>query len=177
MSAEEILRDVGKIRDLYNKGIRTKDNAALEEALAISLQLRASIDNQDKEKLSKEIAQFHHLDGGLNSLIFNCMKLLGRYEDIIPYLEKTLQYLNNDQNPDLWRQLGLLYLVNESNLEKAVEAWKKAIALDSSLIEKFPGLNVVYTFDAMKSRGERITWNVVHADIETGEFSVTIGTE
>jgi tetratricopeptide (TPR) repeat protein len=176
MNAEEILRDVGTIREHYNKWMRTKDKAALEGALAISLRLREIINNH-KDELSKEIDQFHHLDGGLNAQIFNCMKLLGRYEDIIPYLEKTLQYLNNDQNPDLWRQLGLLYLVNENNLEKAVEAWKRAIALDSSLIENFSGLNVVYTYDAMKSRDERITWKILHADIETGEFSVIIGTE
>ena len=59
MDAEEIPRVVGKIRDLFNKGLDMKDASALEEALAISLRLRELIDNQGKEELSKEIAQFH----------------------------------------------------------------------------------------------------------------------
>ncbi|MFW9920906.1 MAG: hypothetical protein ACFFED_15000 [Candidatus Thorarchaeota archaeon] len=177
MEPSEILIQVGRARDLYNRGLQMKDPAAFEESLSISLSLRKLIDSSDKEELAKEINQFEHLDGGLNAHIFNCMKLLGRYEDILPYLERTLQYLNNDRNPDLWRQLGLLYLVQKKDLEKAVEAWKKAIELDSSFLERFPGLNVVYTYTALKSTGKHVSWKVIHADLETGEFSVSIGTD
>ena len=175
MNAQEILVEVGKTRDLYNKGMRMKDPAAFEEALVISLRIREAIDAA-KEELSKQIDQFHHLDGGLNAHIFNLMKLLGKHEDAIPYLEKTLQYLNNDQNPDLWRQLGLLYLVNEQDLDKAVEAWEKALALDPIIEQRYSGLSVVHVYSTMKSRGEHVTWKLLHADIETGEFSVSLGT-
>lgn len=175
MDAEEILAEVRKARDLYNRGIHLKDSLALEESLSISLRLREYIDSQDKEEMSQKIDQFHHLDGGLNAHIFNCMKLLGRYDGILPYLERTIQYLDNAKNPDLWRQLGLLYLVQEKNLEKAVTAWKKAIELAPTFLDRFPGLNIIYTYDAMKSAGRLVNWEVLHADLETGEFSISLG--
>ena len=125
--------------------------------------------------MSKKIDQYHHLDGGLNAFIFNCMKLLGQYKNLIPYLEKTLRYLNNDQNPDLWRQLGLLYLVNEQDLEKAIDAWKNAISLDPVIEQKFPGLSIVHVYESMRGRGKKISRKLTHADIETGDFSITLG--
>lgn len=176
MRAQEILTEVGKTRDLYNKGMHTKDMAAFEEALEISLRIREAID-ADKEDLAKQIDQFHHLDGGLNAHIFNLMKILGKHKDAIPYLEKTLQYLNNNQNPDLWRQLGLLYLVNEQDLDKAVDAWEKALVLDPTIEQRYSGLSVVHVYNAMKSSGEHMTWELLHADIETGEFSVSLRTQ
>ena len=170
MNTDEILAEVGRARNLYTRG-------TYKESLAISLRLREYIDSQDKEEMAKKIDQFHHLDGGLNAHIFNCMKLLGQYETAIPFLEKTLQYLNNDRNPELWRLLGLLYLVNEKNLDKAVEAWRKAIALDEAIVQRFPGLNVVYTYDTMKSRDEKVSWKLIHADIQTGDFAVSFKTD
>jgi tetratricopeptide (TPR) repeat protein len=169
MDVQEILLQVSRARDFYSSG-------KYQKSLEISLRIREYIDSQNKEELAKDIDQFHHLDGGLNAHIFNCMKLLGQYDAVIPYLEKTLQYLNNDKNPELWRLLGLLYLVKEQNLDKAVEAWRKAIALDESIVQRFPGLNIVYTYDAMKSKTGVVKWELVHADIQTGEFSVSLGT-
>ena len=160
---------VKEINILYNK--RTQES--LEQALAKSLDLREIID-KDKAKYSQEIGQFYHLDSGLNAQIFNCMKLLKKYDNMIPYLESTLQYLNNDKNPTLWRLLGLLYLVKGKNLDKACEAWEKAIYLDSSLVQRYPGLNVVYVYNTMKKEGKSPSWEVLSADIESGEFSVKL---
>lgn len=176
MEVQEILAEVGKARDLYNKGVYSKDSAQLEAALEISLRLREYLDSQDKEEMAKKIDQYHHLNGGLNAFIFNCMKLLGKYEDMIPYLERTLQYMDNKSNPDLWRQLGLLYLVNEQNFDKAIEAWRNAVALDPRIEQRYPGLSVVHVYNAMIARGEKISWKLIHANIETGDFSVSIGT-
>jgi tetratricopeptide (TPR) repeat protein len=167
MEAAEVLNEVMHARDLYSRGM-------FEESLTISLHLREIIDGPDRELLSSQIDQFHHLDGGLNAHIFNCMKLLGRFDGIIPYLEKTLGYLDNDQNPDLWRQLGLLYLVQEKNLDKACDAWRWAIELDSTIAERYQGLNLVFTYDALKSSGHEITWEILYADLETGDFSVSL---
>lgn len=175
MDAATIMSKVGRSRDLYNKGISLNQKEPLEEALAISLELRNYIDNTDKSQLAKEIDQFHHLDGGLNAHIFNLMSLLGQLEKIIPFLERTLDYLDNDKNPNLWRQLGLLYLVQEEDIDKACSAWKKAIELDPFIIEKYPGLNLVYTYQALKSSGKSVSWKVLHADLETGDFSVSLG--
>ena len=76
--------------------------------------------------------------------------------------------------PDLWRQLGLLYLVQEKDLDKACNAWQTVIGLNGAIIEKFPGLNIVYTYNALKSEGRKVTWEILHADLETGDFSVSL---
>ncbi len=174
MDVDEILSEVGKARNLYNRGTQLEEPGALEKALTIALRIREYLDSQDKEEMSKKIDQYHHLDGGLNAFIFNCMKILGKYEGAIPYLERTLQYLDNDQNPDLWRQLGLLYLVNEQDLDKAVDAWKNALSLNPVIEQKYPGLSIVHVYESMKAGGKKVSWKVIHADIETGDFSITL---
>ena len=143
----------------------------LPTALEIGLQIREVLDAEG-ERLSKEIDQYEHLEGGLNAFIFNCMKLLKQYDDMIPFLEKTLEYLDNDKNPDLWRILGLLYLAKENDLEKACTAWKKAIELNPQLLEKYSGLNIIYVYEAMKEKEPPPKWKILSIDLDTGNFSV-----
>lgn len=98
MEEAEVLKEVSRAASLYRRGLNLNRQDMVEECLGISLRIRSVIDG-DRERYSSNIDQFHHLDGGLNANIFNCMKLVGRFEGIIPYLEKTLEYLNNAQNP------------------------------------------------------------------------------
>ncbi|TXT56011.1 MAG: hypothetical protein BAJATHORv1_30395 [Candidatus Thorarchaeota archaeon] len=177
MKGSELLLLISKARNCFDQGLALNNQTKIIEALEIGLEIRRFLDSADSEtleRLASEIDQFRHLDGGLNSFIYNCMKLTGKFEDMLPYLEKTVQYLQNDQNPDLWRQLGLLYMVQKQDLDKACEAWKRAINLDNTLVGKFPGLNVVYVYDAMKSQGKDVTYKIIYADLESGDFSVEL---
>jgi cytochrome c-type biogenesis protein CcmH/NrfG len=91
---------------------------------------------------------------------------------MIPYLETTVSIPGNDQNAELWRILGLLYL-NERDTEKAFAAWKRALALDPSLAAQYEGLQIVYMYDSMKQFGEPV---VDFVDFPTGTFSVRFAT-
>ena len=169
LEIKEIMTKIQNINSNFSK--RTQE--ALEQALIDALQLREVID-KDKARYSKEISQFPHLDGGLNAQIYNIMKLLKQYDDMIPYLEKTLEYLDNKNNPTLWRHLGLLYLVKEENLEKAIEAWEKALQLNPTLAQKYSGLNIVYVYKSLIKQGKKPTWKIESADLESGHFSVVL---
>lgn len=104
--------------------------------------------------------------------IFYCLKSLGRFAEMIPYLETTVSIPGNDQNAELWRILGLLYL-NEQNAEKAFAAWKHALRLDPSLAEKYAGLQIVHVYDSMKKIGEPV---IDFVDLATGNFKVHFST-
>src|SRR2546423_12595496 len=90
---------------------------------------------------------------GVDTHIFMCLRALGRYEEMIPYLETTISLAPNDQNAELWRMLGLLYLHNERDVEKACRAWKRALQLNPALAAQYEGLQFVYFYDAMKATG------------------------
>ncbi|MGY5853732.1 MAG: hypothetical protein RTU92_09220 [Candidatus Thorarchaeota archaeon] len=92
---------IKQTRTLYNQGVSQNQPEKLEKALEILLQLREDLDNKDPEMLASEIDQYHHLDGGLNAHIYNLMNMLKRYDEILPFLEKTIQYLDNKRNPTL----------------------------------------------------------------------------
>jgi tetratricopeptide (TPR) repeat protein len=108
----------------------------------------------------------------VDTQIFLCLKELGRFEEMIPYLETTVAVPGNDQNPELWRILGLLYL-NERDTKKAFAAWKVALNLDPSLATKYEGLQIVYMYDSMKQFGEPV---VDFVDFATGTFNVRFAT-
>jgi cytochrome c-type biogenesis protein CcmH/NrfG len=91
---------------------------------------------------------------------------------MIPYLETTVNIPGNDQNAELWRILGLLYL-NERDTKKAFAAWKIALDLDPSLATKYEGLQIVYMYDSMKQFGEPV---VNFVDFATGNFNVRFST-
>jgi len=181
MNKEQILKEIQSISSQYNTGLNTKKANWFETALQKALALRKVVDEMD-DALKAEFDNmysngFYHLDYGLHSQSYNCMNLLGRYEDMLPYLEKAITYMNNPRNPEMWRILGLLYLAQKSDLEKACEAWKKAIDLNPTLLEKYSGLSVVHVYDAMKKAGKKITWKVEHVDLKTGNFSVVFSAE
>ncbi len=165
---------VEKTRTLYSEGLSQSQPEKLEKALEISLDLRKDLDGLGSEELASMIDQYHHLDGGLNAHIYNLMNLLKRYDGILPFLEKTIQYLDNDKNPTLWRILGLLYLVQEKDIDKASKAWKKAIQLDPSVRENYPGLEIVYTYESLRASGRSVEWELLDYDLETGVFSVNL---
>jgi tetratricopeptide (TPR) repeat protein len=173
MDKNEILRKTKEARSLFHEAQTLNQKDKLEEALRIALEIRQTLD-ESGQSLSKEINGYEHLNGGLNALIFSCMNLLNQYENMIPYLEKTLKYLDNDQNPNLWRLLGLLYLAKENNLEKACDAWRKALDLDPTLLDRYPGLSIVHTYDAMRKNGKTIAWKTTHINLETGDFSISL---
>jgi tetratricopeptide (TPR) repeat protein len=166
LNYDEIMAEIDKIAVAYRSG-------NYRQSLDMALVLRRTIDT-DLEHYKEAFPQFEHLDRGLNAQIYNCMKLLKQYDGMIPFLESTINYLDNNQNPTLWRLLGLLYLIQEDDLEKACEAWKEALTLDSSLVQKYPGLNIVFVFDSMKKAGKKPSWKVLSADIESGDFSVEL---
>jgi tetratricopeptide (TPR) repeat protein len=105
---------------------------------------------------------------GADVQIFLCLKQLKRFEEMTPYLETAVSVPGNDQNAELWRMLGLLYL-NEGNCEKAFAAWKRALALKPSLVDEYSGLQIVYLYDSMKEIGSPI---VDFVDLTTGNFNV-----
>lgn len=109
---------------------------------------------------------------GVEVQIFFCLKELKRWEEMTPYLETTVSVPGNDQNAELWRMLGLLYL-NEGNSEKAFAAWKRALALNPLLAQEYSGLQIVYVYDSMKAIGEPI---IDFVNLETGNFSVRFST-
>ncbi|MEA2204250.1 MAG: hypothetical protein QOE77_1026 [Blastocatellia bacterium] len=109
---------------------------------------------------------------GVDVHIFLCMKNLGRWEGMIPYLEATVAP-PNDRNPELWRILGLLYLNYERDVEKSFAAWKRALELDPSMGTKYQGLQVVYMHDSMIAAGMKPRIDFV--DLATGNFSVGYG--
>jgi tetratricopeptide (TPR) repeat protein len=106
---------------------------------------------------------------GVDVHIFLCMKNLGRWEGMIPYLETTVAP-PNDRNAELWRILGLLYLNFERDVEKAFGAWRRALALDPSLGSKYQGLQVVHMEESMLAAGMKP--EIYFVDITTGNFSV-----
>ncbi|MGY5874150.1 MAG: hypothetical protein RTU30_00250 [Candidatus Thorarchaeota archaeon] len=163
-----------KTRTLYSEGLAQNQPEKLEQALEIALDLRKTLDSIDNDKLASEINQYEHLDSGLNAHIYNLMNLLKRYDEILPFLEKTIRYLDNEKNPTLWRILGLLYLVQEKDIDKASEAWKKAIQLDPLTLERHPGLEIVHTYEALKASRRIVDWELLDYDLETGVFSVNL---
>jgi tetratricopeptide (TPR) repeat protein len=112
---------------------------------------------------------------GVDVHIYLCLRELKRYKDMIPYLESGLRFSPNDRNPEQWRVLGLLYLHNERSVEKAVEAWKRALELNPALAAQYTGLQIAYLYDSMKAMGSQPVIDFV--DLETGNFSVRFSTE
>jgi len=163
---EEVLLLVEKAKEYYNQGTN-----GLEQALDIGLKIREILDKEGKI-LREEIDSYDDLDGGVYAFIYNCMVQLKRYDGMIPFLEKTLSYLDNSQNPDLWRKLGLLYLSQKHDLKKACSAWKKALDLNLKYLEFYPGLNIVNVYEGMKKANKKISWKIEFVDLETGNFSV-----
>ena len=181
MNKNDILQQIKAISSLYNSGRAGNNKQKLEEALQKALDLRKIIENID-DSLKKEFDQmyangFYHLDYGLHAQIYNCMNLLGLFDEMLPYLEKTITYLDNNKNPDMWRVLGLLYLAQKNDLHKACEAWKKSSELNPLFLEKYSGLNIVNVYEAVKKQGKKVTWEVKHIDLQIGDFSVIINSE
>ncbi|NHI94612.1 MAG: hypothetical protein EAX96_19125 [Candidatus Lokiarchaeota archaeon] len=181
MNKHDILQKVKEISSLYNLGRVQKSEEKLEKALIEALNLRKIIDKID-QNLKEDFDQmysngFYHLDYGLHSQIYNCLNLLGKYDEMLPYLEKSITYLDNNRNPEMWRMLGLLYLAQKNDLEKACNAWKKAIELNPLLLEKYSGLSIVNVYEAMKKQGKKITHVVESLDLKTGEFTIVINKE
>lgn len=181
MNKNEILHQVKAINSLYNTGRVSNDKQKLEEALQKALKLRKIIDELEND-LKKEFDKmydngFYHLDYGLHAQIYNCLNLLGRFEEMLPYLEKAITYLDNQKNPEMWRILGLLYLAQKNDLDKACESWKKALELNPLLLEKYSGLNIVHVYEAVKKQGKKVAWEVEYIDLKTGNFSVAIKSE
>jgi len=174
MDASGLLIKVRQARELFTEGQASHDSSALEEALKIALEIREFLDINDTSEMQNEIDQFEDLDMGLNAFIFNCMELLGHHDRMLPFLERAIHYLDNERKPDLWRQLGLLYLAQKKDIDKACDAWKRAIELDPSILERCPGLNLVHAYEALKKAGKKPRWKLLHADLKTGEFSVTM---
>jgi len=174
MDAAGLLSKVKQARELFTEGQASHDFSALEEALKIALEIREFLDISDTSVMQNEIDQFEHLDMGLNAFIFNCMELLGQHDRMLPFLERAIHYLDNERNPDLWRQLGLLYLVQKKDIDKACAAWTRAIQLDPAILERCPGLNLVHAYEALKKAGKQPRWKLLHADLNTGDFSVSI---
>ena len=112
---------------------------------------------------------------GVDVHIYLCLRELKRYEDMIPYLESAIRFSPNDRNPEQWRVLGLLYLHNERDVEKAIEAWKRALELDPALAGQYQGLQVVYLYDSMKEMGGQPIIDFV--DLETGNFGIRFSME
>jgi tetratricopeptide (TPR) repeat protein len=110
---------------------------------------------------------------GADVQIFFCLKELKRYEEMAPYLETTVAIPGNDQNAELWRILGLLYL-NEGDCDKAITAWKRALELNPMLAQMYEGLNVVHVYDTMKALGNPPI--VEFVDFATGNFSIGFST-
>ena len=110
---------------------------------------------------------------GVDTHIFMCLRALRRYEEMIPYLEATISYSPNDQNAELWRMLGLLYLHNERDVDKAMTAWKRALQLNPALAVQYEGLQFVYVYDAMKGTGKPV---IDFVDLETGAFGIHFST-
>lgn len=127
-----------------------------------------------EEALDKFLSVRHQLaPPGVDVQIFFCLKELGRFEEMIPYLETTVSLPGNDQNAELWRMLGLLYL-NERNADKAFAAWKHALRLNPFLAEEHEGLQIVYMYDSMKEMGSQPIIDFV--DLATGNFGVRFST-
>jgi tetratricopeptide (TPR) repeat protein len=142
---------------------------ALNEALALFEQ------QQFADALDKFLPIRHQLaPPGVDTHIFLCLRALKRYEEMIPYLEAVLAFPPNDQNAELWRMLGLLYLHNERDVEKAVTAWKQALQLNPLLAQQHNGLQIVYLYDTMKQAGSQPTIDFV--DLETGNFGIRFST-
>ena len=112
---------------------------------------------------------------GVDVHIYLCLRELKRYEDMIPCLESALRFSPNDRNPEQWRVLGLLYLHNERDVEKAIEAWKRALELNPELAGQYHGLQVVYLYDSMKEMGGQPIIDFV--DLETGNFGIRFSME
>ena len=143
---------------------------ALDQALKLFEQ------RQFEEALSKFISIRDRLaPPGVDVHIYLCLRELKRYEDMIPYLETSLAFSPNDRNPEQWRVLGLLYLHNERDVEKAFAAWKRALELNPSLVQQYQGLQVVYLYDSMKEMGGQPIIDFV--DLETGNFGVRFSME
>jgi len=181
MNKNEILQRVKAISSLYNSGRAGNNKQKLEEALQKALELRKIINNLNDD-LKKEFNQmyangFYHLDYGLHAQIYNCMNLLGKFNEMLPYLEKAITYLDNNRNPEMWRVLGLLNLAQKNDLDKACEAWKKAIELNPLFLEKYSGLSIVNVYEALKKQGKKVTWEIKNLDLQTGEFSVMINSD
>ena len=178
MNKDEILQEIKEITRLYKQGRAGKNKEKLELGLKKALELRKiihSLDDDLKAEFEKMYANgFYHLDHGLDAQIYNLMNLLQNFDGILPYLEKSITYLDNKRNADMWRMLGMLYLAQKNDLEKACEAWKKAIEINPSYTKWYSGLNVVFVHDAMKKQGENITWKIEHLDLKTGEFSIIL---
>lgn len=111
---------------------------------------------------------------GVDVQIFFCMKELKRYDDMIPYLKATLEAPGNGENAELWRMLGLLLLHNERDVPKAMRAWKYAMHLDPSLLQKYDGLQFVSVYEVMKETGGQPVIDFV--DLETGNFGIHFST-
>lgn len=111
---------------------------------------------------------------GVDIHIFQCLRQLKRYEDMIPYLETTLSFSPNDRNAELWRMLGLLYLHNERSVDKACAAWKQALALNPFLAQQYEGLQFVYIYDSMKASGSQPV--VEYVNLEDGSFNIRFST-
>ncbi len=181
MNKDEILQEIKEISQLYNIGRANMVIEKLENGLSKALKLRKVIDNID-EDLKKEFDKmyangFYHLDYGLDSQIYNFMNLLKKYDEMLPYLEKAITYLENKRNAHMWRVFGLLLLSKRNDLENACDAWRKAIELDPTFPEKYSGLNVIYVYEAMKRQGDNIIWKIEHIDLNTGIFSVILTKE
>ena len=112
---------------------------------------------------------------GVDVHIYLCLRELKQYDEMIPYLESALRFSPNDRNPEQWRMLGLLYLHNERNVEKAIEAWKQALELNPALAAQYTGLQIVYLYDSMKEMGGQPIIDFV--DLETGNFAVRFSME
>jgi cytochrome c-type biogenesis protein CcmH/NrfG len=54
-----------------------------------------------------------------------------------------------------WRLLGLLHLAKENNLEKACDAWRKALDLDPTSLDKYPALSIVHTHNVMRKTAKQ----------------------
>jgi len=181
MNKNDIIEEIQAISRLYDIGRANMVIDKLEAGLSKALELRKVIENLD-DGLKAEFDKMHpngfyHLEHGLHSQIYNFMNLLEKSDGMLPSLEKAITYLKNPKNPDMWRRLGMLYLAQKNDLEKACEAWKKALELNPTFLERFPGLNVVHVFEAMKKQGKKISWKVEKLDMKTGNFSVVITKE
>jgi tetratricopeptide (TPR) repeat protein len=108
---------------------------------------------------------------GLDVHIFFCMKALKMYDEMIPYLETTVSVPQNSKNPDLWRMLGMLYLKFAKDLEKACHAFRKVMALDPLMLDRYPGLAFVDVYEKVKSSGQSYQSHI-DVDLDTGLFSV-----
>ena len=82
-----------------------------------------------------------------------------QYDAVIDVFEKK-EYLRMRFDPEIWNSVGVAYL-NSGNLEKAVEAFGKAISLDGDYPVAYNNLGNVYFFDFKKTKNPRAFQNAL----------------